>query len=779
VLPLATRVLFPHEVATLEVRSALETRPLERIHALDPRLIVVPTREATEPLRPDDLPSIGTLARLVQLTRLPDGSARIVLQGLRRTRLSEIECADECFFARFSAPESVPPSVDAPLLLDALVAGCRALSELDPSFPSELAGRAAMHRGDPGRAADLLAAETGLELREQTLLLFHADPRDRLLRLQTHVDARLARARAGRAVDQDVARRLRRAVLEERLEALRRELGEPAAGSTELDELARRAQAVELSLPARELFERRLAELHRLPPDSAEARRLKAHAAWILDLPWRAPVEVAPIPFGRVARALAESHIGLAEVKERIAELLAVHRLGGEGRGTVLCFVGPPGTGKSSMARAVAKVLARPFLPIPLGAITQEREIVGIPSSLEGAGSGAVLSGLHRSGTRDPVVLLDEIDRVSLGNGGTAAGALLSLLDPEQNAEFLDQYLGVPFDLSRCLFLATATETDSIPATLLDRMEVIAFDGYTESEKLAIARTHLLPRARAHAGLESDDLRVTPAALRALVREYTEEPGVRQLQRGIEALARKAAVRVAGGRPGLHVGRSDLEWLLGPRTVEVGQRRGRPAIGTATGLAWSSAGGTLLPIEALAMPGSGRLYLTGHLGEILRESVQAAISFVRTRFERLGIQQDLLDVIDLHLHFPAAAIPKDGPSAGVAIATALISLLTRRPARNDVAMTGEMSLSGNLLPVGGLREKLLAAKRCGIREVVVPGRNARDVERLGADIRADLVIHLVELAERAIEIGLEPRPEVSSLVGPRRASSGRRSGNVA
>ncbi len=755
VLVLPSSILFPREVATIELEVGTSVCAIERVNALDPRLIVAPLFDSRAEATPQNVIPVGTLARLVHRMRLPQGGLRVVLQGVRRTRLEGLELSEGCFYASCSPPaEEGPFTLEHSADVDRVVALLQALTELDPRISGELHATVALHRDDPSGACDLAIASLPLAYPERAARFAEEDPKSRLAGLQALLDRWFVRARASRSVDDDLARRLRREVLQEKLEALRLELGEPGAGSFELSDLEDRVSGAAISPAARELLARRLEHLRRLPPESDEALRIKSHLTWTLELPWQPEVEGAELPFGRVAKALSKSHIGLSEVKVRIAEILAVNELGGEARGTVLCFVGPPGTGKSSMARAVATALGRRFLSIPLGAITHEREIVGQESMHQGATPGAILSGLHRCGTQNPVILLDEIDKVSLGGGGTAAGALLSLLDPEHNAEFLDQYLGVPFNLSQCLFLATANETESMPDALLDRIEILHFDGYTESEKIAIARTHLIPRARAHAGLERGDLGITAGALKVLIRGYTEEAGVRHLQRWIDSLARKAAVRVAGGRRGIQVKKKDLVRLLGPRTVEMELRLCRSAIGVATGLAWTSAGGSLLPIEVLAMPGAGRLILTGHLGEIMRESVQTALSYVRTCFGPLGIDHELLDEIDLHLHFPAASTPKDGPSAGVAIATALVSLLTRRRSRHDVAMTGEMSLLGSLLAVGGLREKLLAAKRCGLAEVIVPKRNARDIERLPAEIRAGLKIHLVEDAQQAFEIGL-------------------------
>ena len=527
---------------------------------------------------------------------------------------------------------------------------------------------------------------------------------------------------------------------------------------------------------------RALDRFRRTPRGSAESDRGRAWLEWMLELPWK-PTRRRNVDqhrFRRVVEALDSSHVGLDDVKQRIVEYLAVRMLGG-GRvgGTVLCFVGPPGTGKSSMGATIARALGRACVTVPVGAFVEEGELAGRPHIQEGGAPGAILAGLHRAGVDDPVVLLDEVDKLRLGGEGTSAGALLQLLDPEQNARFLDRYLGSPFDLSRCLFLATANDVVDIPEALLDRMETIEFSGYSESEKLEIARRHLVPRARQHAGVTAKQFRITGPALLALIRGYTEEAGVRDLSRRITALARKSAVSVVKGGRGLGVKKSDLVGLLGPRTTDEELRLGQSVVGVAMGLAWTSVGGALLPLESIAVPGTGRLHLTGQLGDVLRESAQTALTLVRSRMPDLDLDPGLLDALDLHLHFPGAATPKEGPSAGVAIAVALFSLLSGRPVRHCLAMTGEVSLLGQILPVGGVRDKLLAAVRAGIPEVAIPRANADEALRLPSDARRQLTIHLVsdlfELLDLALTDSDSPaRAAAPSGRGSRAPASARR-----
>lgn len=758
-LGLAQSVLFPHDVCTLDVTEASNLRALARLNALDGQVVAVPLRAPAEgvPATAEVFGPVGTLARVVSRVALPGAGLRIVLQGLRRVRLGPIENEHGCRWSDCERVEVPSEPSEARANERARLSGLlTALAEADKSVARELSGMIALYGEDDERITDLVASLLALSQAERARLLGEASPLARARALVHYLEGALVRARASHALDGRVAERLRRRYLRAKLAELKDELGEPSTHELEIERFQERIEATPLSPAARTTALRELDHLRRVPATSQAAARLRAYLDWMLELPWRVPEPPPPgsLDFEQVEETLSESHNGLADVKRRIAEFLAVRQLGGSVRGTVLCFLGPPGTGKSSMGRAVANALGRPLLSIPLGTITNEREIVGLPHERSQGTPGAILAGLHRLGQSDPVILLDEIDKISLGADGHSAGALLSLLDPEQNGEFFDQFLGVPFDLSNCLFLATATDAGPIPEALLDRMETIEFAGYSEPEKFAIARAHLLRRAREYAGLRARQLQVTPGALRALIRGYTEEAGVRQLQRHLISLARKAAVEAVRGGPPLRVRKADLASHLGPRTVEEDLRVRRPAVGVTTGLAWTSAGGSLLPIEVISMPGAGRLILTGSLGDVLRESVQTAVSYVRTFCSHLGLDSDVLDNIDLHLHLPSAATPKDGPSAGVAIATALVSLLTREPVRHDVAMTGEMSLLGQVIGVGGIREKLLAAIRAGVPEVILPRRNAEDCLRLDPEIRRRVRLHLISDVREAFEIAL-------------------------
>ena len=759
---LPSAVVLPGSVVTAEVQRPENLRALERADdgsARGPRCIVAPLADPEAEIHPRGLLGVGTLVRVVSSVRLPGGAARVVLHGLRRVRLEAVRASGGSLEARGREESAAPcPPADlAPLL-----ALLQRLARLEGESSGDLVALVELNAADLGSLTDLLAGHLPLTYEERACLLAEPDPQAREELLRRHLAAALERARLGRAVEGKAAERMRQSFLREQLEVLRDELGEPDPAVAATESLGARLEELDLGEAARAQAEHLMHSLRSSPPGTPEATRLRRHLEWMLELPWAGGESEAGAGFSNLTRSLGRSHTGLRDVKERVLEFLAVHRLRGDAHGTVLCFHGPPGTGKSSMGRAVARVLGRPFVTIPVGGMTHESELVGAPRQQDGGFPGAILQELHRTGRRDPVILLDEIDKLSLGNEGNAGGALLQLLDPDQNAEFLDHYLGVPFDLSACLFVVTANDLDTMPEALIDRLEVIPFAGYTESEKAAIARAHLLPRARDTAGLQSWQLHLTPAALRTVIRAYTAEAGVRQLQRRLGALARKAAVEVVRGSKGLWLRKADLARLLGPPMVDEELRFARPEVGVATGLAWTSAGGALLPVEALAMPGSGSMVLTGSVGEVMRESVQTALSWVRTRFRSLGLRPNLLDSLDLHVHFPAGGTPKDGPSAGIAIATALVSLITRVPTRSDLAMSGEMSLLGHVLPVGGLREKLLAAIRSGIPEVIVPQRNAEEVLRLPAEVRSQLTIHLVDDVLEVLGLALLSPPQRSA-----------------
>lgn len=755
-------VVFPHAVATLHISR---DENLAALNSIDGRggvgslVLAVPLADPTREPTVDGLATVGCLARVMDRVPLDDGSERVTLEGQRRVGLLGVRRSKGAFTARgMPLPDAGTDSADREHVrpkVDQLVERVRALSERDPRTSSELARLLARNAADASRCADLAAARLHLPYAAAAALLAEHDVERRLDHLLEAVDTELAKHELAGDLRDKVQEKLRRDFLEQQLAVIQTELGQSDPVETDAREFEEKLAKLKLPAAARDRVRREIAHFRRAAPGSTEAARVRQWLEWALELPWtRERATPADLSFARVAEILAKSHTSLADVKNRVGEFLAVRSLDGGARGTVLCFVGPPGTGKTSMARAVAEALGRDFVHVPLGGVTHESELVGAPWGQAGAVAGRILQGIHRARSVNPVVLLDEIDKAQLGNKEGTGGVLLAILDPEQNRQFYDHYLGVPFDLSRCVFLATANDFTGMSEALADRLELIRFESYTESEKLAIARDHLLDRARENAGLTRHQFRVSPAALVEIVRKYTDEAGVRQLQRTLDSLARKAAVRVVQGLSGLEVKKEHLLELLGPANLDQELRFDRPRVGVTTGLAWTSVGGSTLPIEALAMPGGGRTILTGSIGDVMRESVATAMSWTRSQLAALGIAADALESIDIHVHFPSGATPKDGPSAGLAVATSLVSLLTGIPVRHDVALTGEMSLLGAVLPIGGLREKLLAAARAGLRSVVVPAKNSEEVLRLSPEIRQRLEIHLVEHVHEALALAL-------------------------
>ncbi len=743
VLVLRSAIVLPRQVATFEVSREENVLALGR--SRNALLAAIPVRKRRVGTSPENLSPVAVVCRLVARIELPGGGVRVTVEGLHRASVLAVERSRGSFAATLGPPllDTAEPEA-ARIATERVLA---AVAALDGGGRTEERELLALNSNDIWRLADLVRSTCDIEYRVELEVVEENDPIKRLEALAIAVERkRRTRSSEGRKGGEiEPAQRWR---------SVRADPGDADPHEREVRSLEERIAFAPLSRVVRHQALRELAHFRRLRPASSEAACIRNYLEWVLELPWDFGVEAPKVDFETVEEVLAESHTALRDVKDRVVEHLAVRLLAKRAHGTVLCFLGPPGTGKSSMGRAVAEALGREFVQIPGGTVTEEEQLRGQPHRQEGAMPGIVMQSLHRAGSTDAVILIDEIDKLELGGSGASGGALLDLLDPEQNAEFVDHYLGVPYDLSRCIFIVTANDRDDIAEAVLDRLEVIEFGGYTESEKLSIARDHLIGRARAMHGLEPTELRISPAALRAIVRSYTEEAGVRHLQRLLNSLARKAAVSVVRGGSGLYVHKGDLLSLLGPAVVDEEFKPRRSALGIATGLAWTSAGGTLLPVEALAMVGAGRTILTGMLGDVMRESVQTAISYVRTRFSSLKVQQDLLDTLDLHLHFPSGATPKDGPSAGVSIAAALISLVAKVPVRHDVAMTGEVSLHGNVLPVGGLKEKLLAAIRAGIPEVIVPERNRQEVLRLPAEIRDKLEIHMISHVQEAFDLVL-------------------------
>jgi ATP-dependent Lon protease len=742
-------VLFPDQVAQLDLPPGVGSLT---------SLVAVPLIGPSGPGGgANDLQRIGTLCRVLEQGESL-GRSRAVVRGLGRVLLEELRQDDGVITARALAygTASVAGQVANPDL-EALLERIGALVRHDGRRPRDLVGvlESTIDRADA--FVDLATQALQLDYDDAARLLSEAEPQRRLQLLSDWVENEL-QARSGKPSS----------------------LGRADSIEAEARLIEAQLARTPCTEAARSKAHRELAHLRQATTGSAEAGRIRNWLEWMLELPWATSAsdpDDLERRFQSVAETLEKSHSSLEEVKNRVVEFLAVRQLQSVSHGTALCFLGPPGTGKTSMARALAGALGRQFVLVSIGGVSDEAKNRGLHHSQPGALPGRILQGIHRAGVSNPVILLDGIDKITFGDDGRSGGILQQILDSEQNAEFVDQYAGVPFDLSRCIFLATANDAETIPDALMNRFEVIPFESYSEKEKMTIARDHLIPRTRERIGLAAWQLRITPGALRAVIRNYTEEAGVRQLQRVLESLARKAAVSVVQGRQSLYVRRASLLELLGPANVDEELRLRKPGVGIATGLAWTTAGGALLPIEALAMPGAGRTILTGSVGDVMRESVQTAISYTRSRFDEMSIPADRLETLDVHLHFPSGATPKDGPSAGIAIVASVVSLLTEVPVRHDVAMTGEMSLHGAVLPVGGLRDKLLAALRAGVREAIVPARNREEILRLPSEVRRQLVIHLVDQVSEALGLALDlehNHPIRSALVVPRARRVARR-----
>ncbi len=764
ILPLREAVLFPQAVMPLAVARPASVRVVDDA-VRGPRLIgVVTQRDAgQEAPAAHDLHGVGTVGVIHKMLKQADGTIRLVIQGLERFRPIEFTQVSPYFKARIDRLPDVPPAADD---LEAEALGRRALTlfqqivELSPMLADELVALVS-GAGDPGRMADAIAAALpSLSTETRQTLLATQDVKARL----TALVAALAKeaevlelgSKIQSQIQSEMSKTQREYYLREQLKAIQKELGEGDERTQELEELRQKIEAAGMSEEARREAERELDRLSKMPPAAAEYTVARTYLEWLVSLPWQKET-ADELDLARARAVLDEDHWGLEKIKDRILEYLAVRKIRPQGKDPILCFVGPPGVGKTSLGRSVARALGRKFHRLSLGGMRDEAEIRGHRRTYVGALPGQVVQALRRAETRNPVFMLDEVDKLGRDFRGDPASALLEVLDPEQNFAFRDHYLDVAFDLSRVLFITTANLLDPIPPPLRDRMEVIHLAGYTEEEKREIARRHLVPKQATEHGLVLErDIAFTDEALRLLVRSYTREAGVRNLEREIASLCRKVARRRAEGRTEpVTVTPEEVVALLGaPRFLleeELDERTRVP--GVAVGLAWTPAGGDLLFVEAARAKGGKTLTLTGQLGDVMKESAQAAVSWVRGHAEELGIDPGFWSEYDLHVHVPAGAIPKDGPSAGITLATALVSLLSGRPLRARLAMTGEITLSGRVLPVGGIKEKVLAAHRAGIGTVILPRQNEKALlEDVPADVRASLTIHLVGTVDEVLRL---------------------------
>ena len=766
VLPLKNTVIFPHLLAPLLVNTARSKQLIDAVIATPERLMLsVSVRRPLEGSPAQrDLHRTGTVLRIVKMLKFPDESYRLLVQGVARARVEEFVEGAAFFQGRVRILEETgdPSSVEAQALTRDVRDQFVSLVSESTKLSDELQVLA-MNVEEPSRLADLVASNLDLDIRGKQRFLEELDVVARLRgvrdALQRAGDAIKIESEIREKVQSEMGRTQREYLLRQQLDQIRRELGEAEDEGSEVERLRERIEAAGMPEEAREQATRELERLEQMPTAAAEHNVIRTYLEWMVELPW-SRVSEDRLSVSEARRILDEDHWGLEKVKQRIVEYIAVLSLKRDLTGPILCFVGPPGTGKTSLGRSIARALGRKFERLSLGGVRDEAEIRGHRRTYVGALPGRIIQGLRRAGTRNPVFLLDEIDKVGADYRGDPSSALLEVLDPEQNASFSDHYLEVPFDLSQVLFITTANVMDPVPAALRDRMEVIELPGYTEEDKLEIARRFLVPRQREANGLSQMDVDLPEETLLRIIRSYTHEAGVRDLERAIGAVFRKLARRVAQGEIAqdekIRVAESDLPELLGPIRFEpeLAERAGQP--GVAVGLAYTPAGGSILFVESTRMPGRGELQLTGCLGDVMRESAEAARSWLRARVERYQIPSEAFEKNDLHVHVPQGAVPKDGPSAGIAMVTALASLLTGRPAPPDVAMTGEITLRGKVLTVGGIKEKVLAAKRAGIRRVVLPEANRRDVDEIPAGLLKGLQFDYVGRVDEALEKILLP-----------------------
>jgi len=745
VLPIRNAVLFPAAVAPFDVGREKSVALVEDIENLDqPIIAVVAQRDpSTDDPGQDDLFPVGVAARVLKALKHSSGNYSLILQGLARIRLEQVVTSDPYIKARVTRLPEVPAEdVESEALAMSLRDIAKQVIQLMPELPRE-AGSLIDSIQERGQLADLVAANLDAPVDEKSELLETLDPKERIrkvLRLLTRqLEILKMRERINSQIKEEMGKNQREYVLRQQLKAIKEELGEEEGDQGDLDVLEERITKADLPSEANDVSRKQLKRLRQMQVGSAEYTVVRTYIDWILDIPWTKQT-TDNMDIAAVRKVLDEDHSGLEKVKKRIVEYLAVRKLKTDKKGPILCLIGPPGVGKTSLGRSVARALGRKFHRISLGGVHDEAAIRGHRRTYVGALPGQIIQGMKKAGTVNPVFMLDEIDKIGHDFRGDPAAALLEVLDPEQNDTFSDHYVEIQYDLSKVMFIATANMGDTIPAPLRDRMEIIEIAGYTRREKLDIARVHLVPKQLEEHGIKAETVSLEDAAIESIIDHYTREAGVRSLERQIASVIRGVAVKVAEGEKGPWTV-SDEESLrpyLGPPRFmsEVAERTAET--GVATGLAWTSVGGEILFIECTKMHGTGKLQLTGQLGDVMKESAQTAMSYVRTRAKAFGIPEDFLETSDVHIHIPAGAMPKDGPSAGVTMMTAIVSLLTGIHVRHDVAMTGEITLRGRVLPVGGLKEKVLAAHRAGIKRVILPERNAADLEEVPEEIRETL-----------------------------------------
>jgi ATP-dependent Lon protease len=764
VLPLKNTVLYPFLLSPLLVNTDGSRKLIDEVLLTPHRLLVCASvrKPVEDTPAPDDVHRVGTVMRIARMLKFPDDSYRLLVQGVARVKVESFSSEKPFLVGRIRRLEESGDleSVETTALVRNAVQEFGALVSESSRLSDELQ-LLAQNVDDPSKLADLMGSNLDFDLAGKQRLLeeLHVPTRLKIVleEIARERDAMKVESEIREKVQSDIGKTQRDYMLRQQLETIRQELGEAEDSESEIERLRERIEAAGMPEEAHEQAVREIERLVQMPTAAAEHGVIRSYLEWMADLPW-AKASEDRLDVDEARRILDEDHYGLDKVKDRIVEYIAVLSLKRDLKGPILCFVGPPGTGKTSLGRSIARALGREFQRLSLGGVRDEAEIRGHRRTYVGALPGRVIQGMRRAGTRNPVFVLDEVDKVGTDFRGDPSSALLEVLDPEQNSTFSDHYLEVPFDLSQVLFIANANIMDPVPPALRDRMEVIELPGYTEEEKLEIARRFLVPRQREQNGVAQIDLEITDDTLKVLIRSYTREAGVRNLEREIGAIARKVARRVAEGEVegALTIAPEELADLLGPIRFEpeIAERAGQA--GVAVGLAWTPAGGDILFVESTRMPGKGELKLTGSLGDVMRESAEAARSWLHGHAGEFGVATETFHASDVHLHVPAGAVPKDGPSAGIAMVSSLASLMTGRAGRPDVAMTGEITLRGKVLPVGGIKEKVLATRRAGITRVVLPERNRKDVAEVEPELLQDLELAFVGTIDEALQQTLTP-----------------------
>ena len=764
-MPIRDVVIFPFMMTPFVVGRESSVRALEEALAGDKRIFLATQHDpgVDEP-KPDEIYQVGCIANIVQSLKMPDGNIKVLVEGIERARILQVTETDGFYMSSVRVNRYTPeitPQVDATMqrvssLFEQYVKLCQSLNQETIA--------ATVRVDDISRLSDTIAANLQLSIEEKQELLEIFDPAERLTRVSDVLDIEIEKLNMDRTIQSRVKRQMERAqkeyYLNEKIKAIQKELGR--GEKSEFDELKKKIDAAGMPPDVLEKATQELKKLEAMPPMSAESTVSRNYLDWLLAVPWKKKSkEIRNIDFAE--RTLNEDHHGLEKIKERILEFLAVRQLVKNPKGSILCLVGPPGVGKTSLGMSIAKATGRKFVRMSLGGVRDEAEIRGHRRTYIGALPGQIIQMMKKAGTRNPVFMLDEVDKMSSDFRGDPSSALLEVLDPEQNFMFVDHYLDVEYDLSQVFFIATANVLHTIPAPLQDRMEVLRMHGYTEPEKLEIARQYLVKKQLDQAGLTAANIQFEDDALRGIIRYYTREAGVRNLEREIGNVCRKIARSVVreGDKFSASISAESLNTYLGVMRFRDTAANEKSEIGLVTGLAWTEVGGCILTTEVAIIDGKGKLTLTGKLGDVMQESAQAAMSYLRSRWQRLGIPRDFYRNVDIHVHVPEGAIPKDGPSAGITIATAIASALSKIPVRRDICMTGEITLRGKVLPIGGLKEKLLAAHRAGIFEAILPAENQKDVAEVPDNLRAEMKLHFVDSMDEVLQIALEqPLPDI-------------------